>query len=128
MRQMMFGVAAGVIVVLFLGVFIALHGRSLRQNETEQSLESAMEHVMEQIRVEGDQAFADRDEFVAEFIEALLAQIDSDSEISVRVLKADEKKGLLSVEVVETYEHPNGAKGNVSAQRTMILDTAVDAY
>lgn len=124
MRQMVFGVAAGSILILFLSAIISIHGRSLRQNEAEQSLESAMVQVMEQLKEQGEGAFSDRDAFVAEFLQALLVQIDSDSELAVHILKADEKKGLLSVEVVENYDHPNGGRGSVSVQRTMILDTA----
>lgn len=124
MKQIIFGVAAGMILVLFLGIIISVHGRTLRKNETEQSLEAAIHSVMEQLAEERSYAFSDREEWIADFLEALLIQINSDSEVEVSILKADEKKGLLSVEVVETYRHPNGEEGKVSVRRTMILDTA----
>lgn len=121
MRQMVFGVTAGIVLILFLSIVVTVYGRTLRQNEVEQSLETAMEHVMNQL-VDTEEAFTNQEDFVLEFMQALLVQIDSDSEIEVHVLKADEKKGILSVEVVETYQHPNGEQGTVSARRTMILD------
>lgn len=124
MKQIIFGVTAGMILVLFLGVIISIHGRTLRQDEAEQSLEAAMQSAMEQLAEERSYAFSDREEMIADFLEALLIQINSDSEVEVSILKADEKRGLLSVEVVETYRHINGEEGKVSARRTMILDTA----
>ena len=48
--------------------------------------------------------------------------MNSNSDVTVRILRADEKWGLLSVEVVETYLHPNGETGSVSAQRTILLE------
>lgn len=125
MKQIIFGVTAGMILVLFLGVIISIHGRTLRQDEAEQSLEAAMQNAMKQLTEERNYTFSDREEMVADLLEALLIQINSDSELEVSILKADEKRGLLSVEVVETYRHLNGEEGKVSAQRTMILDTAV---
>ncbi len=126
MKQIIFGVTAGMILVLFLGIIISVHGRTLRQDETEQSLEVAMQSVMKKLADGKEYPFADREEFVADFLEALLVQLNSDSDLTVHILKADEKKGLLSVEVVETYRHPNGETGKVSARRTMILDTVAE--
>lgn len=125
MKQLIFGVTAGMLLVLFLGVVIAVQGRTLRQDETEQSLGSAIQNVMEQLAEKKNYAFSDREELIADFLEALLIQINSDSDIEVTILKCRREKGLLSVEVVETYHHPNGKEGKVSARRTMILDTAV---
>ncbi len=121
MKQIAFGVVAGIVLILFVCVIVAINGRTLRQNEVEQSLETAMEHVMKQLeREEG--AYDNQEDFLLEFLEALLIQIDSTSDIEVRVLGADEKKGLISVEVIETYQHPNGRRGTVSVRRTMIWD------
>ena len=121
MKQVVFGVAAGMMVMILLGVMITVHGRTLRENEAEKSLEHAMHTAMEQLK-NGTYAFADREEFVADFLEALLVQINSDSDIDVHILHADEKKGLLSVEVAEHYRHPNGGEGAVSVRRTILLD------
>ena len=62
------------------------------------------------------------DEFIADFMEALLVQINSDSSIKVNVLDVDYQKGLLSVEVIEKYKHPIGTEGQVSVKRTVIME------
>lgn len=121
MKQIVFGVTAGMMIILLIGIMITVHGRTLRTNEAEKSLESAMRMAMEQVDGTG-YTFADREEFVADFLGALLIQMSSDSDITVRILHADEKRGLLSVEVVECYRHPNGGHGSVSVRRTILLD------
>ncbi len=51
------------------------------------------------------------DELVADFMEALLVQINSDSTVVVNVLDVDYQKGLLSVEVIEKYKPPYWNRG-----------------
>lgn len=121
MKQVVFGVTAGMLVVMFLGLIITVHGRTIRANEAGESLEHAMRTAMEQLADES-YTFADREEFIADFLEALLIQISSDSDLTLNVLHADEARGLLSVELVEHYRHPNGEIGAVSIQRTILLD------
>lgn len=122
MKQMVFGMIALTIVVLFLTIIITVHGRTLRSNEVSQSLGEAMQTTMNHLLSQNAYSIADKDEFVADFLETFLLQVNSDSDITVNILKADYEKGLLSVEVIETYIHPNGEKGQVSACRTILLD------
>lgn len=122
MKQMVFGMIAVTILVLFLTIIITVHGRTLRSSEVTQSLSEAMQTTMNQLLSQQSYSIANQDEFVADFLEAFLMQVNSDSDITVHILKADFKKGLLSVEVIETYTHPNGEKGQISACRTVLLD------
>lgn len=122
MKQMVFGLIAVTMVVLFLTIIITVHGRTLRSSEVSQSLSEAMQTTMNHLLSQNSYSISDTDEFVADFLEAFLMQVNSDSDITVHILEADVQKGLLSVEVVETYTHPNGEKGQVSACRTILLD------
>lgn len=119
---MVFGMIALTMVVLFLTIIITVHGRTLRSSEVSQSLSEAMQTTMNHLLSQNAYTIADKDEFVADFLETFLLQVNSDSDITVNILKADYEKGLLSIEVVETYTHPNGEKGQVSACRTILLD------
>jgi hypothetical protein len=119
---MVFGMIALTIVVLFLTIIITVHGRTLRNSEVSQSLGEAMQTTMNHLLSQNAYTIADKDDFVADFLETFLLQVNSDSDITVNILKADYEKGLLSVEVIETYIHPNGEKGQVSACRTILLD------
>lgn len=122
MKQMVFGLIAVTMVVLFLTIIITVHGRTLRSSEVSQSLSEAMQTTMNHLLSQNSYSISDTDEFIADFLEAFLMQVNSDSDITVHILEADVQKGLLSVEVVETYTHPNGEKGQVSACRTILLD------
>ena len=122
MKQMVFGMIALTMVVLFLTIIITVHGRTLRSSEVSQSLSEAMQTTMNHLLSQNAYSIADKDEFVADFLETFLLQVNSDSDITVHILKADYEKGLLSIEVVENYTHPNGEKGQVSACRTILLD------
>ena len=125
MKQLIFGCVSLMAVALFAFVLVTIHGETLRQAEMTQSLGEAMQSVMEGLKAENKYSFDNKDEFVTAFLELLVMQIGSDSDITVHILKADEKKGLLSVEVTASYEHINGRKGQVSAIRTILLDQDV---
>ncbi len=122
MKQIVFGMVSALTLVLFVAVIVTIHGRAVRQGEVSQSLGEAMQMTMQKLTTEKRYEFKDRDEFVADFLEALIMQINSESDLVVNILKADEEKGLLSVEVTETYKHANGQEGCVSARRCVILD------
>ena len=48
-------------------------------------------------------------------------RIDSNGQISVKIMNEDIDTGLLSVRVEEKFIHPNGNTGKVTAERTVIL-------
>ncbi len=124
MKQMVFGLVSSIMFVLFAAVIVTVHGRTIRQGEVSQSLGEAMQMTMQKLTTEKRYEFGNKDEFVADFLEAFIMQINSESDLEVNILKADEEKGLLSVEVIETFHHANGEKGRVSASRSVILDRA----
>ena len=62
------------------------------------------------------------EEFIADFNQNLILSIESDSVLEVNILSVDIEKGLLDVEVVETFAQPNGSKGTVSCRKTIILE------
>lgn len=94
----------------------------MRQNELNDAVDSALKDTVENQFDDTTYSVNSNDEFVADFIEALLIQINSDSTITVNVLGVDYEKGLLSVEVIESYKHPNGNIGAVSAMKTVIFE------
>ena len=115
-------------VFMFLGVLLVLIiltniGRGSRESETRTALAEAIDTTMSSMFENHTYASSgDRDKFVADFLEALMLQMGSDSEVEVSVLNADPKKGILSVEVTEHYTHPNGNTGSVSEVRTVLFE------
>lgn len=62
-------------------------------------------------------------EFKKDFVECLVANLDSKvTDIEVNIYGADEKNGLLSVEVTAYFKYLSGQTGSVSCYRTMIIN------
>lgn len=122
MKKVLLGCVFISFIVFGIVIIMTMDGRKIRANEVENALSDAIESTVETMLVKETYTVSDQNEFIADFIQALLLQIESDSEIKVNVLAADEKKGLLSVEVVENYKHPNGNQGTVSCVKTVILE------
>lgn len=133
MKNMVFGLIAGGMVILFAVLLLTLLHKNVRREELQQSLAEAMEGTMrawvdeqekrmEAIDTESDKGLCSKEAFTDYFLQALSVQLSSDSTVSVKVLAADAKKGLLSVEATEEFTYPGGQKGSVTAERTIIAD------
>jgi hypothetical protein len=101
---------------------MTLCGTNIRQNELNRAVDSAIKDTVENQFDDTTYSVNSNDEFVADFMEALLVQINSDCSVVVNVLDVDYQKGLLSVEVIEKYIHPIGTEGKVSVKRTVIME------
>ena len=130
MKQAMFGVIAGFIVILSIVAVLTVEGRNNRESELETALSASVEETLENLCVDQKYTVETQDEFVADFCQALLGRIQAgteeagDENLSVRVdvVEADLEKGLLSVVVTETFTHPNGSLGTVSCSSTALLE------
>lgn len=106
-----------------LAIIVSLNGRRQREEEITETLSAAIETTVQNLLKESTYEVEDDEEFIADFLEALLVQLGSETDIEVNVLHADAEKGLLSIEVKAAYEHPNGKKGYISCCRTILFDT-----
>lgn len=122
MKNVFLGFGIMLCAVLFLVIGMTIHGRNLRQNELNRAVDSAISDTVENRFDAKTYSVSSRDEFIADFMEGLLVQINSDCTVQVNILDADVEKGLLSVEVVEKYRHPVGTEGKVAVQRTVIME------
>lgn len=130
MKQIMFGVVAGVLVILCAVAILTVEGRSSRENELEHALSAAMEETMQNLCVTRKYAVENREEFTADFCQTLLQRIsagegedrDKNLSLQVNITEADLEKGLLSATVIETFTHPNGRIGTVESSATAILE------
>lgn len=112
--------------VIFLVVVMTLGGKQLRQNELNRAVDGALEETVENQFNAKTYSVNNTNEFVVDFMETLLVQINSDSTIEIKVLDADYEKGLISVEVIEHFAHPVGTQGSVSVKRTVIMEQYTD--
>lgn len=122
MKQTVYGLTSGTILIFFLVILMSLYSRNARQTEVRNALSDAVNMALSDVKKEDIGEDMDVNTFIGHFLRALCVQMNSTSDVKVNILEADPKLGILSVEVVEVYSHSNGNKGTVSTVRTVIFD------
>jgi len=122
MKSVFLGFGITICSIISIVIVMTLCGTNIRQNELNRAVDSAIKDTVENQFDDTTYSVNSNDEFVADFMEALLVQINSDCSVVVNVLVVDYQMGLLSVEVIEKYIHPIGTEGNVSVKRTVIME------
>lgn len=122
MKNVFLGFGTTICAIISIVIVMTLCGTNMRQNELNRAVDSALQDTVENQFDSKTYSVSSNDEFIADFMEALLVQINSDCSIKVNVLDVDYQKGLLSVEVIEKYKHQIGTEGQVSVKRTVIME------
>lgn len=117
-------IASGLVLIIILTAVISLtvYSHNTRQNEVEEALAVAVEQALENLKISPEYPVQNEKEFLADFVQRLVLGLNSDSDITVNILAVDYEKGLLDVEVVETYQQLIGKRGTASYRKTVILD------
>lgn len=95
MKHTVYGISLTALAVLIIAIVLGVSGKNVRKNEMETALNTAIEQSLEQLRLkkaQNRQEFAGYQELIADFNGLLLSQIESDSELQVEILTADEKR------------------------------------
>lgn len=122
MKSVFLGFGITVCGILSVVIVMTLCGTNMRQNELNRAIDNALEATMKNQFNEATDSANNNEDFVEDFLDSLLIQINSNCSIVVNVLDVDYEKGLLSVEVIEKYKHPIGTEGEVSVKRTIIME------
>lgn len=122
MRNIILEFGITICSIISIVIIMTLCGTNMRQNELNRAIDSALIDTVENQFDETTYSVNSNAEFTADFMEALLVQINSDSTVVVNILEVDYQKGLLSVEVIEKYRHPIGTQGQIFAKRTVIME------
>lgn len=117
--------------VFFLGVItivsvMASGGRSNREMELADNLPAAVEETVSELMEEKNYDITSENEMIADMVEDLSGKLDSNSDITVNIENIDVAKGLMSIKVVASYQHPNGKEGSVSCERTVVFNKLQD--
>lgn len=126
MKHTIYGAALAVAAVLIIAAALAVSGRDVRENEMDKALNTAVEESLGQLKAEGGYGFNDYHELIADFNQALLLHVSSDSDIKIDILTADLERGVLDVEIELSYQTVNGKKGKSSCRKTVILEEYSD--
>lgn len=121
MKNMLIAFIAALCGVVIILIGFTMHGRSTRQVELDNALKSSMEEAMTSLLYE-EGGPENESEWKAAFLQSLVIQINSTSDLTVTFLEADMERGILSVEAVLTWNHPIGTVGTVSSTMTVIME------
>ena len=114
----------GIAMVIMVTVGInTVENKTMRQNELDSNLDKALERTMEILTIDPVYQIgkSDTEEVAADFIENFLVNTTSDATFQIDIITVDPLKGLLDVQVSESYGQVIGT-GKVSARKTVILD------
>lgn len=109
-------------LIMFVFCFVTIHFRDTREVELQTGLAEALDGTMSALCVKETYEAEDSGQLAADLLQGMLDVLGSDSEVEVNILDADLEKGLLRVEVVQSYRHVNGRTGTVSCERTVLFD------
>ena len=122
MKNTIIAIILVILTVITSLILLTLYGQNTRQNELDESLSVAVEQSLENLKIDKAYTINNTEEFIADFLENLIISIESDSEVKVEILSVDIDKGLLDVNVIETFNQPNGSTRTASCRKTIIMD------
>lgn len=122
MKSTIISIVLVLIMIISSVILFTIYGQNARQNELDEALSVAVEQSLENLKLNKSYSVNNTDEFIADFLENLILSIESDSEVKVEILGVDVEKGLLDVNVVETFVQPNGSTNTVTCRKTVILE------
>lgn len=124
MKNTVMIIISAIIGAVTLAIILNVSGRMNRSMELQSCLPSVVEETLENMKISENRRYQikSKSEFLSDLVENLAAVTDSDSEIEVRVLRADIEKGLLSVRVSKKFHHTNGNEGTICCDRTVMLN------
>lgn len=125
MRKIILYSGMGIMLILSLMIFVTIHFRDTREAELV-GLSEALDGTIRALYEKQTYEVADSEQLAADLLQGLLETLNSDSEVEVNILEADEEKGLLRVEVIQHYRHTNGRTGTVSCERTILFEQPVE--
>lgn len=122
MKNAVISISLVFITIMTFFIVESLHAKAYRTVELSEAVDNALEAAINNVAYDKCYEIHNNDEFVEDFKQLLMTSIDSASEINVEVLKVDYEKGILEVNVTESFEYINGRIGTISKKAAVILD------
>ena len=120
MKNIVIGIASAIILVLLFCLY-TIQGDLTRKRETSNSITQAMENAAAKM-TEDEEVYTGNEEFRTAFVQNLMLQLDSASDVKVKILMSDYQKGLIQAEVTQHYKTPRGDEKDVTQTRTILVE------
>lgn len=126
MRTAIISCVLVLVLIITSLILFTVYNQNTRQNELEDSLDIAIEQTLENLKTRQIYSIENEKEFTADFVQNLIVYMESDSDLTIKILNLDIEKGLFDVEVTETYKQPNGSIKNITCRKTVILEEYIN--
>ncbi|SFB02741.1 hypothetical protein SAMN05216249_10755 [Acetitomaculum ruminis DSM 5522] len=120
MNKAFFGMALAVVMVMSLYLTASYYNKTIRMDELEKCVSQSVKDSL-YLDMKSDMKHTN-ETLKTNFITGLKERLKSKGDITVNIIKADGKKGLLSVEVIEKYSNLNGKEMEISTAKTAIIE------
>lgn len=128
MKNIVYGLGLCMIVVLSLLSILTIDARRTRKENLEDNLSTVMKSTAETYYIDRSYSINNEEEFVADFLEVFLSQIDSDCTIDVDIYELDFTNGVFTVEVTEHFKQPLGIDGAITCRNTVFLNRPAGSW
>lgn len=122
MKQVIIVIGLSVIVMIVSMTLLSEESRMDRQDELNRAVSAAIKQTVAESQIENQQEITSDKEMVAQFIQIMSTNMNSEGDISVEVMGADYKEGMLDVLVTQTFNYLNGKEGTVSVRKCAIYE------
>ena len=98
MKNAIMGFIALLVLLLAGATISTVEGRTMRENEIDSTLSTAMQQSMEILTLEKTYDIEDATAFALDFIQSAMVRMNSNSNYDVVIYSIDVKKGILDAE------------------------------
>ncbi len=130
MKNILHVVVIATVMILFFILLVVNNSYTMRDRETEESLNRAVYNVLDESSIQGKLASGSSDkELISEFTELLTAQLNTKNDknfaLTIDIYEVDSEKGLISLKVTEQFTYPNGKVGSCETTATIVLEQEI---
>ena len=105
MKNIVIGVASAIVLVLLLFCLYTLQGDATRKTESSDSITQAMENAAAKM-TEDEEVYIGNEEFRTAFVQNLMLQLDSASDVKVKILMRSHSIIRLPAEMKRMLRRP----------------------
>lgn len=122
MKQIIIVIGLTVIIMIVSTTLLSAESKIDRQDELNRAVSAAVKQTVEMSQIENQKEITSNKEMVARFIQTMILNMSSQGDISVEVMGADYKEGMLDVLVTQKINYLNGKEDKVSIRKCAIYE------
>ena len=122
MKQIIIIIGMAAVILLVTLSLVSVEGKMDRQDELNRAVSAAVKQTIKASQLDGQKDITSNDEMVAEFVQLMSVNLNSDSDVQIEVMGVDYKEGMLDVKVTENFTYLNGRKGSVTTRKCAIYE------